>query len=182
MSVTEFATLQLISPHTLQSDIVADIFEKAGTRQAAYSSYPVHLFTNVADASMVYLISGWKDAEDHMQYMGNEENQKVMGGIVEYLTIKSLLHPVIDFTTFPEHDIWVVTVEKYAADSGAGGLGENNTNLPSAKWAGAGIDAETNEGYKISVYGQEEGIAILPFAGDEGSGISVLRRVNTFRK
>ncbi|KAG5643217.1 hypothetical protein DXG03_001338 [Asterophora parasitica] len=177
MPVVEYTSLQLISPYTLETEAVRDLLEGGCARQAAHSTYPVYLFTNASDASIIYLISGWTSVAQHLQYAGSEENRKAMGSFGDYLTIKGLGHPVIDVSAFPT-DVAVVTVEKYAGDKGASEAVESN--LPTAKWVGEGIDEETKGGYKISAFGPEDKDVVLSF-GVGVNEIDVLILVKAFR-
>ncbi|KAF8077562.1 hypothetical protein FPV67DRAFT_1404455 [Lyophyllum atratum] len=174
MTVIEFASIALIEPNTLQTDPIPALFQKGCTLQAAFSSHPAHLFQDVSDPFSAYIIAGWQDVAQHMQSIESEPNKAVMADITKYMGLKALAHPEIEFSTFPE-DADVVTVEKYAAEQGPGASDSR------AKWVGAGIDDETRAGYKISVYGAEDGDSVVSSTSEAGSERLVMRRVTTFK-
>ncbi|KAG6915740.1 hypothetical protein DXG01_010037 [Tephrocybe rancida] len=179
MPVTEIATFQLIAPYNLQSDPLAALLGRGIRNQITYSSTPVYLFTEVSDPSSVYLISGWESITRHHESGGSAENQEVMKEMVpKCVAFKGLVHPSIDFSTFPS-DVSTVVVERY----GVGQEGSDATKdiFAPAQWSHSGVD-ENNEEYRIYAYNSQESVAVLEAAGKvEGvKGVAVLKRAVSF--
>lgn len=178
MPVIEFASIQLFSPNSLHNGPIPALFEKGCISQSTFSSFPVYLFIDVSDASAAYIISGWEDVAQHRRSIESDTNKEVMGQILKYMSLKSLVHPAIDFGSFPE-DVSVVTVEKYTAGLEEEALKTDKDTVHPAKWVGAGIADEDRAGYKISVYGADDGAAVISSAGQKER--IVMRRVMSFR-
>ncbi|GLB34527.1 hypothetical protein LshimejAT787_0200920 [Lyophyllum shimeji] len=173
MPVIEFASIQLASPNSLHNEPIPALFERGCTNQSTFSSFPVYIFKDVSDASGAYIISGWEDVAQHKLSMDSQTNQEVMGEILNYMSLKSLVHPKIDFTTFPE-DVSVVVMEKYAP-------GQEEAIVPPAKWVGSGVADEDGQKYKISVYGAEDAASVISSPSVRGKDRIVMQRVMSFK-
>ncbi|KAG6825704.1 hypothetical protein H0H92_002762 [Tricholoma furcatifolium] len=173
MPVTEIATFQLLAPNNLQSEPFASILARGIHNQISYSSTPVYLFTEASDASSIYLISGWISIERHQESGASDVNKDVMAQLVpQYVSFRGLVHPSIDFNTFPS-DVSVVVMEKGEEAKGAA-----KEISSSAKWVQYGVD-ENGETYRISAYGPEQGVAVLE-ASSGAKGVTLLKRAASF--
>jgi len=180
MPVIEFASIQLLSPNSLHNDPIPALLEKGCKSQSTFSSFPVYVFMDVSDASAAYIISGWEDVAQHMRSIESDTNKEVMGEILNYMSLKSLVHPAIDFSSFPE-DVSVVTAEKYTSGQEEDAGKADKDTVPSAKWVGSGNAEEDGGRYKISVYGADDGASVVSSASAGGKERIVMRRVMSFR-
>lgn len=64
MAITELALVRLKSPDdpSTRPGMLAAI-----EAQAAYSSFPVYLLTQIEDPSYVYIVGGWASTATHMR-------------------------------------------------------------------------------------------------------------------
>ncbi|KAG6836790.1 hypothetical protein H0H93_003211 [Arthromyces matolae] len=177
MPVTEIATFSVVEPDTLHSEPIASLLEQGIRSQINFSSQPVYLFTEVTNERSVYLISGWGSIDQHMESTKSQVNQEVMSVLVpKHLGFNGLVHPAIDFTTFPS-DVAVVVIQRFEVADGADSVKDLFT---SAKWVHSGVD-EHNGGHRISAYGSLEGAEVLKTAeGVVTEATVVLKRAVSF--
>ncbi|EAW06636.1 uncharacterized protein ACLA_083310 [Aspergillus clavatus NRRL 1] len=89
--VTEIALLHLKS--TPPSSSTLTLLREATSAQAKYSSYPVHLFTQVEDPSFIYLIGGWASARQHHEdWIPSPANQEFMRQLADEIEVVWMFH------------------------------------------------------------------------------------------
>ncbi|RHZ61743.1 hypothetical protein CDV55_100539 [Aspergillus turcosus] len=89
--VTEIALLRLKS--TPPSPSFKALLLEGIHAQATFSSYPVHLFTQVEDPSLIYLIGGWDSAQQHHEdWIPSATNQKLMGQLSSEMELVWMFH------------------------------------------------------------------------------------------
>lgn len=150
MSITEFASLELISPHTLANPepLLAKLFERLADWQASWSSHQLLFFTNSLDPSKIYLVTGWKDIEAHQKWIASDQNQELLFKFKRFLKVNRMVHLDMDFNKMPT-DKHVIICERYASwsevEKGARSAGEKekesevlNGSKTDVEWAGAG--------------------------------------------
>ncbi|KAF7117958.1 hypothetical protein CNMCM5793_007308 [Aspergillus hiratsukae] len=89
--VTELALLHLKSTPPCPSSKTLLLY---GTKaQANSSSYPVHLFTQIEDPSLIYLIGGWESAQQHYEdWIPSATNQELMGQLSGEMELVWMFH------------------------------------------------------------------------------------------
>lgn len=61
--------------------------------QASYSSYPVHLLTQIEDPSYLYLLGGWDSVETHVEkWIPSKTNRDLLAGLQEDMEVVWLQH------------------------------------------------------------------------------------------
>lgn len=61
--------------------------------QAEFSSYPVYLFSQVEDPSVIYLVGGWDSAQQHYEdWIPSATNQGIMERLSGEMEVMGLLH------------------------------------------------------------------------------------------
>jgi len=89
--VTEIALLRLKS--TLPSATFKALLLEGIKAQATFSSYPVRLFTQVEDPSLIYLIGGWDSAQQHYEdWIPSATNQGIMGQLSSEMELVWMFH------------------------------------------------------------------------------------------
>ncbi|PLB53574.1 hypothetical protein P170DRAFT_435172 [Aspergillus steynii IBT 23096] len=94
MAITELALVRLKSPDdsTTRAGMLAAI-----EAQAAYSTFPVYLLTQIEDPSYVYIVGGWASTATHMQdWIASEINQKVLTALQDHVEVCWMMHVDID--------------------------------------------------------------------------------------
>ncbi|KAJ3514204.1 hypothetical protein NLJ89_g2504 [Agrocybe chaxingu] len=172
MPITEFATLRIKEPYTLQDEDLHGHFRTLSKWQAEWSSFPLTFYTNVDDHSLIYLISGWESVEAHMKWIASERNQELLRIFDSFISIAAFAHIDIDFTEIPEGTQVLALRKGEPGDIGAEeGLGPH-------MWTDGGRDLEesSHDMYRIWAYGEIEfqANAALKSAG----GVQLLRRIN----
>ncbi|TEB39647.1 hypothetical protein FA13DRAFT_1723875 [Coprinellus micaceus] len=175
MPITELAILSLSHPHTTLTPNLKETFLQATAAQAAWSSYPVYLFSESGPdpgdgqgASTVYLVSGWDSVDAHYEWIKSEENQRWMKELGQWLGEVQLRH--LDFAFEKEGlDVACVVVEeRVEAEEKAEGAG----------WSAVGKDLEDLEsGYhQLTAYPDANALAALEEPA-EGETRVVLKRI-----
>ena len=101
MTVTEFVTLTLTPPHTLESPLVQATLDKVAYQQADWSGHPLLYFQDVQNPADIYLISGWKDVAVHEKWIVSETNQALLKEVAPLVQITRFAHLAIDFQAMP---------------------------------------------------------------------------------
>ncbi|KAI1788404.1 hypothetical protein LXA43DRAFT_848417, partial [Ganoderma leucocontextum] len=96
MTVTEFATLKLVSPYTWDSPDVHALFQTLSTQQGAWSGYPLRFFADTTDPQLIYLITGWESAAAHNEWIASEQNQKLLERTKGVIEVEGLAHAEVD--------------------------------------------------------------------------------------
>ncbi|KAH8424489.1 uncharacterized protein LDX57_002240 [Aspergillus melleus] len=94
MAITELALVRLKSPDdsSTRSGILAAI-----EAQAAYSTFPVYLLTQIEDPSYVYIVGGWASTATHMQdWIASEANQRLLTALQDRVEVCWMIHVDID--------------------------------------------------------------------------------------
>lgn len=95
MTITEFASLKLKGPYT--SDPLPELLKLVQERQSAWSSYPLLLFTDANDKSIVHILSGWESVNAHNEWIKSEGNQDLLTKFASYLEDVTLRHLDVPF-------------------------------------------------------------------------------------
>ena len=101
MPVTEFVAFRLKAPYTLNDKDTRSNFQTLSSWQSDWSKYPLTFYNAVDDPAIVYLVSGWKDVEDHMKWIGSERNQSLIKIFEPILSIIDFAHVEVDFRLIP---------------------------------------------------------------------------------
>src|ERR1700683_2165666 len=103
MSITEFASLELVAPHNLEDPdpLLAKLFARLADQQSAWSRHDLLFFTNATSPSEIHLISGWKDVPAHEKWMASDQNQELVHKFRRFLKVKGMVHLNLDFNTVP---------------------------------------------------------------------------------
>ncbi|GAQ03239.1 hypothetical protein ALT_0560 [Aspergillus lentulus] len=89
--VTEIALLRLKS-NPPSASFKALLLEGIKA-QAEFSSYPVYLFTQVEDPSLIYLVGGWDSAQQHYdEWIPSATNQGIMAELSSEMELVGLSH------------------------------------------------------------------------------------------
>lgn len=156
-SITEFATLELIPPHTLDNPdpILAKLLARLADQQSTWSSHDLQFFANTgSEPCEVYLITGWKDVAAHERWITSDQNQELLVKSGRFLKVKGMVHLSLDYNTVPT-DIQTIVCEKYGPWSEVRGLAasteekEKEAELQKGsqkevEWMGAGKDLDPN--------------------------------------
>ncbi|RPD66545.1 hypothetical protein L226DRAFT_557589 [Lentinus tigrinus ALCF2SS1-7] len=96
MTVTEFATLKLLSPCTWDSPGIQVFFQTLAVQQAEWSGYPLRFFEDVSDTSTIYLITGWKSVPAHYEWIASEQNKTLLERSKGMIEVVGLEHAELD--------------------------------------------------------------------------------------
>lgn len=96
MTVTEFATLKLVSPHTWTSPDVQAFFQTLSAQQGAWSGYPLRFFADTTDSQLIYLITGWESVAAHYEWIASEQNQALLERAKGMIEVEGLAHAEVD--------------------------------------------------------------------------------------
>jgi heme-degrading monooxygenase HmoA len=89
--VTEIALLRLKSPAPSAS--FKALLLEGIKAQAEFSSYPVYLFTQVEDPSLIYLVGGWDSAQQHYEdWIPSTTNQGIMAQLSSEMELVWMFH------------------------------------------------------------------------------------------
>lgn len=116
MPVTEFVAFKLKAPHNLNDEDTRSNFQKISSWQSDWSKYPLTFYNAVDDPAIVYLVSGWKDVEDHMKWIGSEKNQILLQIFQPILSIIDFAHIDVDFRLIPSDTELLVYLKDTAKD------------------------------------------------------------------
>ncbi|KDR73728.1 hypothetical protein GALMADRAFT_630074 [Galerina marginata CBS 339.88] len=174
MPVTEFATLRIKEPHTIQLETLRQHLHSLGEAQAAWSGYPLTFYSDYKDVSLIHLVTGWKDVEAHMKWIVGEENQKFREIFEQFLSVDGLAHIDIDFAQIPS-DARALTCKKSVV-SVEGSQTEQVATGSERLWAGQGEDLEKQKAfYQFEAYND----GILQHATNtEGTELKIMTRLS----
>lgn len=151
MPITELAILQLLPPYEFHSPHILQLFRTVSTRQSAFSKFSLYYFADVADKSIIYLISGWDDVDSHKKWIASDENQELLRLAAPYLKVPRLFHLDIDFTGPVVQNATIVVVRKCVEK--LGDKVEYVQGTPSWTWAGADLESGSEATkYEVSAY------------------------------
>ncbi|KAK7463536.1 hypothetical protein VKT23_006884 [Stygiomarasmius scandens] len=132
MPITELAILKLNPPNTLTTSPIPEHFALLQTRQSAWSSYPLRFYYNIANPSLIYLLSGWDSVDAHGEWIKSDGNQELLKLLGPYLTVEQLAHLDMDSGDMPEgQESQDLLIAKNVGLQGVEG-----------RWVGGGIDLE----------------------------------------
>ena len=157
MTVTEFATLKLVSPHTWTSPDVQAFFQTLSAQQGAWSGYPLRFFADTTDPQLIYLITGWESVAAHYEWISSEQNQALLERAKGMIEVEGLAHAEVDSERADaQFVVWTQWTPQEGEDiSGKGG-------------AGLVVDKEEPLVYSLQGYGSEEEAGDLEALGDQG--------------
>ncbi|KAF4576373.1 hypothetical protein EYR36_001029 [Pleurotus pulmonarius] len=116
MTVTEFAKFKVLPPFTCSSPEILEFLADVGTKQHAFSGYPLRFYQDVNSPDVVYLVSGWDTVEDHGKWSATDESKKVIERCMleKLVAIEGLAHLEVEFPNLPDEwkGIAHVVVEK----------------------------------------------------------------------
>lgn len=96
MAVTELALFLFKNKKSIEAPenkAVKENILAAIKGQASYSSYPVHLLTQVEDPSYLYLLGGWDSVETHVEkWIPSKTNRDLLAGLQEDMEVVWLQH------------------------------------------------------------------------------------------
>jgi hypothetical protein len=192
MSITEFASLELISPHSLEDPhpLLAKLFARLADQQAAWSSHDLLFFTNTSSPSEIYLITGWKDVPAHEKWIASDQNKELVVKFGRFLKVNGMVHLNLDYNTVPT-DKQIIVCEKYGPWSEIERLGESKEekekeaelqggSQKEVEWVGAGRNLDPKAGgdfYKFTACTERWRDKIVASA-TKNKEIAVLKRVD----
>lgn len=96
MAVTELALLHLKNGEGIAAASNSDVdskLRKAMAAQASYSKYPAYIFSQVEDASYIYILGGWASVAAHMEdWIPSSANQEALESLANALEVVWLQH------------------------------------------------------------------------------------------
>ncbi|RAO69987.1 uncharacterized protein BHQ10_005999 [Talaromyces amestolkiae] len=96
MAVTELALFHFKNNKGIEAPENKAVKEKILTAikgQASYSSYPVHLLTQVEDPSYLYLLGGWDSVETHVEkWIPSKTNHDLLAELQDGMEVVWLEH------------------------------------------------------------------------------------------
>ncbi|KAI0093769.1 hypothetical protein BDY19DRAFT_918828 [Irpex rosettiformis] len=101
MTVTEFATLEVLPPHDTHSPAIQDFFRKVAELQSTASGYRMRFFQNANAPATLYILAGWPDATIHQKWIESEGNNALLAEMQTKVAVKGLVHLEVDFTKIP---------------------------------------------------------------------------------
>lgn len=103
MTVTEFAKFKVLPPFTCSSPEILDFLADVGTKQHAFSGYPLRFYQDVNSPDVVYLVSGWDTVEDHGKWSATDASKKVIEKCMleKLVAIEGLAHLEVEFPIIP---------------------------------------------------------------------------------
>ncbi|EAU88897.1 hypothetical protein CC1G_12299 [Coprinopsis cinerea okayama7 len=113
MSITELAVLKLNQP--ILTNPFPRLFNLVISRQSAWSGFPLFYYSEPQIEDTVYLISGWKDASSHWEWIKSDGNQELLTLFKPYIVDMKLHHLNIPFISFLEDSKVVVWRQTAAA-------------------------------------------------------------------
>ncbi len=153
MTVTEFATLKLLSPHTWDAPDIQAFFRTLSVQQGAWSGYPLRFFADTTDPQLIYLITGWESVPAHYEWIASEQNQKLLERGKGMLEVEGLAHAEVDSE---RGDAEFVVWKQWKLQEGE--------SVAERDGAGLVVDQEGPLEYSLHGYGSKED------AGDLGGG------------
>lgn len=175
MTVTELAFIELNPPHKYHHHPFPDRFHKIGTWQAEASTHPVRFFTDPQNPAAICVVTGWRDAEHHKEWIQAGGGAKFQETVGPYVTVKALHHLDIDFQEIPEKAQTIVIREYKHVDE----VPQEGHADRGADWVGQGIDfespADTPVFFQLKAYLGAEGAYQL-----ESSDALVFERITIF--
>ncbi|OBZ65762.1 hypothetical protein A0H81_14280 [Grifola frondosa] len=110
MTITELATLEIVSPFSWDSPEIQSFFRAASESQSAWSGYPLFFFQDKCVVKEIYLLSGWESVEAHMDWIASPRNKELLllklgEGLFH---VASLVHMNIDFSKIPRDTTYIV--------------------------------------------------------------------------
>ncbi|KAM5538129.1 hypothetical protein V8D89_008326 [Ganoderma adspersum] len=156
MTVTEFATLKLVSPHAWASPDVQAFFRTLSTQQGAWSGYPLRFFADRTDPQLIYLITGWESVAAHYEWIASEQNQALLERAKGMIEVEGLAHAEVDSE---RADAQFVVWTRWTPREGENVAGHGG--------AGLVVDQEGPLVYSLRGYGSEEEAGDLGALGGE---------------
>jgi len=154
MTITEFASLELIAPHNLANPdpLLVKLLGRGADQQSAWSCFDLSFYTNDSSPSEIYLIAGWRDVPAHERWIASNRNQELMVKLGRFLKVRWMVDLNLDFNTVPTEK-QIIVCEKYEPQSEADKLGgdkeekEREAELQKGsrtdvEWVGAGKDLD----------------------------------------
>ncbi|TFK36384.1 hypothetical protein BDQ12DRAFT_686810 [Crucibulum laeve] len=168
MPITEFAVLELNKPHKFHSSPILDFFRLLSKRQSEYSSFPLVFFEDSKAPSTIYLLSGWRDAEHHMEWIRSEGNQELLQLLGPYLHVKELLHLGIDFGGLPIEGTEYLVFKKYQSENDVDAVdGQRASNIA---WSSLGVNVESDAGIVYQIESHKREPSLEELAGERKGG------------
>jgi hypothetical protein len=102
MAITELALLRL-SPGVSSKDpsLLANLATAKKTMED-FTSLPFHCYSCVEDPSLVYIIGGWPNIEQHMEsWISSPENQALLQLMKDQVQVEWMFHVNADPSTLP---------------------------------------------------------------------------------
>ncbi|GAD95057.1 predicted protein [Paecilomyces variotii No. 5] len=101
MAVMELALLHIRTgePLSARPGRLTDTLRAAQRAQAAFSGYPVHLYTQDEDPSYIYLVGAWDSVGEHLgTWIPSRENQELLSALQDEIEVLWMFHvEEIDF-------------------------------------------------------------------------------------
>ncbi|KAI9925209.1 hypothetical protein ASPWEDRAFT_32492 [Aspergillus wentii DTO 134E9] len=92
MPITELALLHTKS-HNPPSSTTITHLQQAQSAQTAFSTYQVHLFTQLEDPSYIYLLGGWDSAKQHYEeWIPSTTNQGLLALLRDEVDVVWMFH------------------------------------------------------------------------------------------
>ena len=157
MTVTEFATLKLVSPHTWTSPDVQAFFQTLSAQQGAWSGYPLRFFADTTDSQLIYLITGWESVAAHYEWIASEQNQALLERAKGMIEVEGLAHAEVDSE---RADAQFVVWRQWTPRERESVAGHGEVGLV--------VDQEGQLVYSLQGYGSEEETGDLGALGDQG--------------
>lgn len=99
MPLTEIVTL--IHSETGVFETLAPFYRQWSTYQSGYSSYPLTFYVDVQNPTVVYLISGWNNADEYARWCKTDSRRTVLTMLPSRITISRSVVVNMEFDSIP---------------------------------------------------------------------------------
>lgn len=101
MSILEFATFSIKSPHTIDTPELKSALQNALRVLKKASGFTFNLLHQVEDTSVLYLLGSWTSVEAHNEFLVSPENITLLDTVKDLINVDLLFHAEIEKATLP---------------------------------------------------------------------------------
>lgn len=135
MTVTEFATLKVVSEDGISAELLAHL-ARLSELQSSYSGYPLYFYSSNTPTTTIYLLSKWSSVEAHNVWIASDHNQQLLKLLIgKFLEINDFVHIDAD-----------MDLERLAAKGERMQLQENGDRSVLVRWHAVEEEGEKGEG------------------------------------
>ncbi|THV04005.1 hypothetical protein K435DRAFT_747229 [Dendrothele bispora CBS 962.96] len=147
MPITELVILELVSPHTFDSPLLAKALAAFTAQQSQYSAHPLTFYRDTTSSSRFYLVTGWHN--EVALSLWREQVLSKHKQMDEFLVVQDRLYLDMNFDTIPNNGqgIFCVTRHTVRMDNEASEEEEGVGTVEQGgrvHWMGGGMSREQN--------------------------------------